>query len=305
MKRDPSHRLSTAAGEPPFDWARGAGLGPGIAREARAEARRRNRRRGTIAAACGMLIVFALWQWPAKIVPMAANPAASRVKVLAPAQRTLADGSVVELKSGAAIEVDFSSAVRRVVLTSGEVHFAVAKDPRRPFVVAAHGIEVRAVGTAFAVEKSAAAVQVLVTEGQVAVTPTAAVPLANSAGMNVPAPPPATPVALLAAGNFTTIAAAGTRTPAVVPLAPDEMARRLAWRVPRLEFDAAPLAEVVRRFAEHGGVRLVLGDPTLRHVKVSGVLRADNVDALLQLLASDHGVAAENRGDEILLRRRR
>jgi transmembrane sensor len=54
---------------------------------------------------------------------------------------------------------------------SGEAHFFVEKDPQRPFVVNAAGIDVRAVGTAFNVRIDPAAVEVLVTEGRVRVDP--------------------------------------------------------------------------------------------------------------------------------------
>jgi transmembrane sensor len=43
-------------------------------------------------------------------------------------RRTLEDGSVVELNRGAAVEVAFSAAERRVTLVRGEANFAVAKD---------------------------------------------------------------------------------------------------------------------------------------------------------------------------------
>jgi transmembrane sensor len=56
-----------------------------------------------------------------------------------------------------------------VVLERGEAHFQVAKNPARPFVVVARGVEIRAVGTAFSVGLESTRVEVLVTEGQVAV----------------------------------------------------------------------------------------------------------------------------------------
>ena len=53
---------------------------------------------------------------------------------------------------------------------SGEAYFTVAKNPGRPFVVAAGGVGVRAVGTAFNVRLDSDAVEVLVTEGRVQVS---------------------------------------------------------------------------------------------------------------------------------------
>src|SRR5437660_1453063 len=79
------------------------------------------------------------------------TPPSSAV-VLRPEKQILADGSVVELKSGAEIAVDFTGAYRRVALKRGEAHFQVAHQSR-PFVVTAGPIEFRAVGTAFAVHR--------------------------------------------------------------------------------------------------------------------------------------------------------
>src|SRR3546814_15118414 len=57
--------------------------------------------------------------------------------------------------------------VRQVALKDGEAWFQVAKDRARPFVVEIGDVRVRAVGTAFAVKRTAAGVDVPVTEGVV------------------------------------------------------------------------------------------------------------------------------------------
>ena len=81
----------------------------------------------------------------------------------APRQLTLSDGTVVQLNTGGEVTEHFTTSERRVLLTRGEAHFAVTKNPARPFVV-------RAVGTAFNVNLQSAAVDVLVTEGKVSVS---------------------------------------------------------------------------------------------------------------------------------------
>ena len=85
-------------------------------------------------------------------------------------RRVLTDGSVLELHRGAAVDLRFTMAERRVELVSGEAYFTVAKNPERPFVVHARGVGVRAVGTAFNVRLERDAVEVLVTEGRVQVS---------------------------------------------------------------------------------------------------------------------------------------
>ena len=230
--------------------------------------------------------------------------------IAAPERRTLPDGSVLELRPGAVVEVSFSPAERRVDLARGEVHFAVAKNPDRPFVVAVDGFEVRAVGTAFAVGRNAGDVDVLVTEGRVALTRSS--PASSGAVAGAP-PPAASPAAEAAApvflghGDRTTVSldAPAAPMPNVVATSPSEIAQRLAWRIPRFTFSGTSLARVVQMFNECGFVRLEIDEHSLDAVRISGVLRADNVEALLQLLAADHGIESEQAAGTVRLRRRR
>jgi transmembrane sensor len=270
-----------------LDWPQECGLGLEVAREIRVEVRRRRRRRLGLAAVAGLLVLCGYWLR----VPPAGSPAPSRrsvANVVVPEFRILADGTRVDLRRGAEIAIDFSAPVRRVELVRGEAHFAVAKDPARPFVVMAEGVAVRAVGTAFVVERGGAGVAVVVAEGRVAVA---------RAGE------PAGASAVLAAGETVTVAPGDRQPPPAATLSAEALAQRLAWRVPRLEFSGAPLTEIVRLFAEQGGARLEIGDPALRELKVSGILRADNTGALLKLLAADYGIRGETQDGVIVLTR--
>jgi hypothetical protein len=49
--------------------------------------------------------------------------------------------------------------------------------------------------------------------------------------------------------------------------------------MPRLDFSGTPLAEAIAIIGRHSGVRLMLGDPALGKVQVSGVLRKLSIDA--------------------------
>jgi transmembrane sensor len=146
------------------------------------------------------------------------------------------------------------------------------------------------------------AVDVLVTEGTVAVdqprVETASTPERSS-------PEPQT-LAVLEAGNRIIVEIADdTRTPAVVtPVSEAELTERLAWRVPKLEFSATPLAEAVPLINQYSRVRIEIGDASLGRVELSGVLRADNLYTLLRLLTHDYGIEVERRGsDRIVLQR--
>jgi transmembrane sensor len=80
----------------------------------------------------------------------------------------LADGSGVTLQKGSRVSVEYRLLRRQVRLESGEALFQVAKDSHRPFIVEAGDVRVRAVGTAFDVDRrSDSTVDVVVTKGTV------------------------------------------------------------------------------------------------------------------------------------------
>lgn len=303
-----------------LDWARDTGaadlLVGGLDRYLR---RRRRRRLALASAACAVLLAggaswLSLRETASTAPAITAVANAASATVLRPEQQTLPDGSTIELNAGAQIEVAFSESLRRVVLRRGEAHFQVAKDPQRPFVVAAGAIEVRAVGTAFAVELGTSAVDVLVTEGRVAVNPDASADAGTNTSpvANVKRATPPPPLAALAAGGRIVIdrepSSPGRTAPRISELSAADMQARLGWRVPRLKFSATPLAQVVAMFNEHAvagrDARLVLAPDAPADARVSGMLRADDVDSLLRLLAGEFGISAERRTGEIVLRRK-
>jgi transmembrane sensor len=224
---------------------------------------------------------------------------ATRAVVLTPAMQTLPDGSVVELKFGAQIAADFSGEFRRVSLIQGEAHFEVAKDAKRPFIVSAGGVEFRAVGTAFSVQLGKEQVEMLVTEGRVAVS-------------KVPEPttladpgPPSDPVVVEAGKRV--VMELGAATPQVAEISTAELAEKLSWRAPRLEFTDTPLAEAVALMNQHaagrGLPRLVLEDEASAQLPVSGMFRADNTAAFVRILEVNFGLKAIPEGNTIALKK--
>ena len=241
-----------------------------------------------------------LWRWP--MTPAPANHSVMSVVVVAAAHETLPDGSTVDLKDGAQVEIDFRPEVRAVTLRRGMARFQVAKNPQRPFVVTAGDVSVRAVGTAFCVGMESRSVEVIVTEGRVSV---ASAPRDASASPVSKAAPNS---ALVGAGEHVVVGSSSDSGPmpilAVTPLASEELADKLIWLNPRLEFTGTPLEMVVMTFNQHNRRQLVLEDPDLRNLQLSGILRSDNIPALLRMLEVNFHIQAETRGeDEILLRK--
>jgi transmembrane sensor len=251
-------------------------------------------------AACVALAAGFWWtQWPR------ATQVAPEIAVHPPAteQRVLEDGSTIDLNRGAAVEVRFTAAERRVRLVKGEALFAVAKNRQRPFIVEAGNIAIRAVGTAFNVNLQPAAVEVLVTEGTVAVdqAPPPPAPESSPAASESSAVAPAT---LVGAGQRALVSfEAASPPPQVVPVSREEIARLLAWQPRQLEFTDTPLSQVVAEFNRENRLKLVIDDPALAGEPIGASFRSDNVEGFVRLLEASFHVKAERRGDVIVLRR--
>lgn len=256
----------------------------------------------SLLAACVTMVIVG---WPWSGINRAAAPVSLEARAYQ--QETLSDGSVVDLNAGAHLVVHYTAAERRVVLVQGEAQFTVAKNARRPFVVRAGGVDVRAIGTAFNVKLAGPNVEVLVTEGKVHVAEqtAAVVGMANASGSSASAPAPAPVLAELVAGHRTVIPLVRQATPpAVVVAAPAEIAQILEWKPRLFDFDSVPLADVVAAFNQRNVTRLIVGDESLASLPIVASIRSDNVDGLVRWLEASVGVRAERRsGNEIVLRR--
>ncbi|CAN7585667.1 FecR domain-containing protein [Phenylobacterium sp. LjRoot225] len=195
------------------------------------------------------------------------------------------DGSVAAINTASKIDVAMSSDLRQVRLLRGEVWFEVAKDPRRPFVVEAGPVKVRAVGTAFSVRRRGDAVDVLVTEGVVESWWTGAdgAPVRIAAGSGVKSVGPhAAPTA-----------------------APQEIERRLAWRSGQIALDGDSLAEAAEEFNRYNARRIVIEDPELAQARFVGLFRTNEPDSFAAAAAIALGAEVVRDGDTIRLERRR
>lgn len=265
---------------------------------ARRSQERRSRRLRTAAAAAVVLLAGLVYtQWPA-------DPAITAPALAAAAQpdpvRRLPDGSVVELNVGAEISVHYEANARRVTLVKGEAFFRVAKDPARPFYVEAHGVVVRAVGTAFSVQMQQSAVEIFVKEGAVDV------------GRTVP--PAATPdpaaVRVNAGKRFIALIKlthpqrpAASPMPAPQAVTEEEMDRRLAWRDTRLEFNGTTLAEAAERLNRQNFTRILIEDEAVGRQRVTGYFRSDNPDGFVRMVEDTFGLKAEVREDHTIVLR--
>ena len=258
-------------------------LGQTVVREL-GHRRRRRRARALTAATAIVLLALLLSFAPRRSAPAAASAASSLV-VAHPERRVLVDGSVVELNDGARIEVAYSPATRDVRLVAGEAHFAVAKNPQRPFIVPAGAVTVRAVGTQFAIRVRSESTEVLVTEGRVAVQRLAVLGAL-----------PTGPVFVNAGGRVLVPAGPAEAVPAPENVSPAEAARLLAWRGPRLVLSGTPLSQAIAALNRQNALQISIADPLLGRTRLSGVFRADNAEGFVRLLETSYGVRVERRG---------
>lgn len=234
-----------------------------------------------------------------------------------PREVTLADGTLVRLNAGGEVREDFDAQERRVRLTRGEAHFSVVRQASRPFVVVAGALRARAVGTAFNVNFRPSGVEVLVTEGRVALLVEgagSAVVARNGTGREGGAPGDRgfAPIGEVKAGERAIVPPpSGGADAAAAPVAVErvdaaEMARSLAWQDAFVRLGGARLAEIAAEFERRTGHRVVLVDPELAQVRLGGRLRADDAAGFAQLLTAMLEVEAEVRADgTIVLRKKR
>ena len=240
-----------------------------------------------LAAAAAIMLVVANRSGPVPVTSADASLAAAQLTPIE--ERTLEDGSTIRLNRGATVHVAFTPDERRVHLERGEADFAVAKDSARAFVVESGGIKIRAIGTAFNVRLTEHAIEVIVTEGIVAVA------RGDASGAGV--------LSALSAGERAFVPRAATGAPVVGQLSKEELDRRLAWQPRLLGFADESLTTIVNEFNRHNPVVLRVADPALRELRLTVRFRSDNVSGFLRLLAADFDVRSEPGADgEIVLR---
>lgn len=176
----------------------------------------------------------------------------------------LDDGSVVGLNTDSLIEVAYGSGNRSVRLVRGQALFKVAHARDWPFVVTAGDRRVVAVGTEFDVRIQGDAVRVVLVEGRVRVEPLRPYGLARMA--------PALSAETLDAGQQLS-AEIGDRA-VIVEVADTD--RATSWRHGQVIFRDDSLAAAAAEMNRYSDTRLVVTDPSVARLKVSGVFNAND-----------------------------
>lgn len=198
-------------------------------------------------------------------------------------QFPLADTSLASLNSGSKIAVELSDSARRINLKQGEAWFQVAKDKRKPFIVSAGAVRVKAVGTAFAVRRYPQGAEILVTEGVVEVW-------SNKGGPKR---------LLLSQGERAFVPELASEMHA--SRQPGEIARRLAWRTGKLIFINQTLAEAVADFNRYSPRKLIIADPALHGITFIGQYAVDAPEVFAKDVCTYLNVPLQITADTILI----
>ena len=192
-------------------------------------------------------------------------------------QRTvqLPDGSHMQLNTHSTVATAFQPQERHIHLLEGEAMFHVAKDPGRPFIVDSADGRVVAVGTAFNVRADAAKTTITVVEGKVRVSGGGA------------------PDDIFVSGGEQVVITRGAPPSAKTFPNTDSVT---AWTKRKIVFDNTAMSEAVAEFSRYSAKRVVLVDEALRSRRISGVFASNDLQSLVQFLASDPRIEVREDG---------
>lgn len=199
----------------------------------------------------------------------------------------LPDGSVVTLDTNTRIRTIETRRERRVELLQGQAFFRVAKDPGRPFVVAAGDRTVTAVGTEFGVRIDNDRFQLTMVEGVVKVE----APLSTH---------PGAPAKLQ-----TATMAAGSQLVAVVnhewTIKPVDPLKEIGWTHGLLIYEATPLEKIAEELNRYSDRKIVIDDPSVANRLVNGTFRANDLDGAVRALEA-YGLVRIASDDQSIIR---
>lgn len=210
----------------------------------------------------------------------------------------LDDGSTVVLGGASELVTSFGAHERRIVLKRGEAFFKVAKEPARPFRVAAGDAVVTAIGTEFNVRRGSERVIVAVLEGRVKVSQPEGFLRVAARRLTPGAEPRIAEEQSLEAGDETVVQADSIQPKR--QLGPASSAT--AWQSGQLAFRQEPLKYVLEDVNRYATTPIVLGDDSIGDIRITGTVIGTSVEGWVQGLEEGFGLQALNEDGKIVLR---
>jgi transmembrane sensor len=193
----------------------------------------------------------------------------------------LPDGSMLHLNTESSATVRYSGSERVVEVNRGQAMFDVSHGDRRRFRVSAGAAQVIATGTEFDVYRRDALTLITVVQGDVRVF----------AGDSTAARSSALPASSIRLSAGQKIGVDAGRLWAE-PVSVDTKAA-VAWMRHEIVAQDLPLGEVVAELNRYGRVQIVIDDPALNMLRISGHFDAYDTDSFAAFLASLEGVTVE------------
>ncbi|MDO6426776.1 FecR domain-containing protein [Thalassotalea sp. 1_MG-2023] len=213
-------------------------------------------------------------------------------------ETTFKDGSIIHLNTDSHIETEFSAEKRLVKLIKGEALFEVAHDANRPFIVYAGDRLVQAIGTKFVVHLKPKNIQVTVTDGKVKMSK-----VHHNANIADIKALDNTVIqkddVYLTKGEKAVVAE--NKTPTLTHVASDNMTRELSWLDGQLIFDNEALFDVIEEINRYIDVTLVLKEPSLHDIKISGRFELGDSEALIEALELSFNIESQRLGSNKIL----
>lgn len=211
---------------------------------------------------------------------------------------TFDDGSIIHLNTNSRIETEFTDNKRVVKLIKGEALFEVAHDPSRPFIVYAGDRLVQAIGTEFVVHLASENVQVTVTDGKVKMSKVALnTELTNIKKLNT--------LAMQKDDIYIVkgekVIVGSNQAPQLTHIKPENIKRELSWLDGKLIFDNEELFNVVEEINRYIDVQIVLKDPSLHQIPISGRFDLKDSEALIEAIELSFGMESQRLGSNKIL----
>jgi transmembrane sensor len=202
----------------------------------------------------------------------------------------LPDGSRMTLAQDSVALVAFIKGERRITLEQGRGRFAVARE-HRPFRVAAGKAEVLAHGTIFDVSLSAGQTRVVLIEGSVDVSYSAALgPATRSVHRMKPGDQ-----LILESQTPAPAAKSAQRRAAREPVLPQVPGPAM------LQFDSTPLKKAIAEANRYSHKQIRLADQSIGELKITGAFRSGDTEAFAESLSEAFGLHLERQTDATLI----
>jgi transmembrane sensor len=188
---------------------------------------------------------------------------------------TLSDGSKVTLDTQSALKVELGPKTRWAHLERGRARFQI-RPASEPFIVTAGPVEMRSQGAIVDVDHQAGADHVEVRAGSVGLKAFGAPPSMMNAGEG--------------------FASVGPEQHRLHSLSAAD------WASGMLSFETSPLSSVVEIANRYSAHHIILSDPSLARLEITGVFHANDIEGLARALATTFSLELKRspRGDFVL-----